>query len=196
VLATVPDVPAVVVCTPGAEPVAPGGYAAALLLDAAVSTAGVSLRTGEDALRRWLAAAALVRPSSEGGVVVLVGDAEERATQALVRWDPTGYASRELGERVELALPPAVRMAAVTGPRDAVDILLARLDLPDAEVLGPVPVGEAEDGALEPDVRAIVRVPRPRGAALARALAASLAVRSARREGGSVRVVLDPTELG
>ncbi|WP_456824790.1 primosomal protein N' [Cellulomonas sp. P5_E12] len=196
VLATVPDVPAVVVSTPGAEPVAPGGYAAALLLDAAVSTAGVSLRTGEDALRRWLAAAALVRPSSEGGVVVLVGDAEERATQALVRWDPAGYASRELAERVELALPPSVRMAAVTGPRDAVDTLLARLDLPDAEVLGPVPVREAEAGALEPDVRAIVRVPRSRGAALAKAVAASLAVRSARREGGSVRVVLDPTELG
>jgi primosomal protein N' (replication factor Y) len=181
----------VVVCTPGAEPVAPGGYAAALLLDAAVSTAGVSLRTGEDALRRWLAAAALVR---QEGVVVLVGDAEERATQALVRWDPAGYASRELGERVELALPPAVRMAAVTGPRDAVDTLLARLDLADAEILGPVPIPGAE--ALDPDVRAIVRVPRTRGAALARALAASLAVRSARREGGSVRVVLDPTELG
>ncbi|MBO3102680.1 primosomal protein N' [Cellulomonas fengjieae] len=196
VLATVPDVPAVVVATPGAEPVAPGGYAAALLLDAAVSTAGTSLRTGEDALRRWLTAAALVRPASEGGTVVLVGDAEERATQALVRWDPAGYASRELAERVELALPPTVRMAAVTGPRDAVDTLLGRLDLPDAEVLGPVPTGEAEKGALEPDVRALVRVSRASGAALARALASSLAVRSARREGGSVRVQLDPTELG
>lgn len=196
VLAAVTDVPAVVVATPGAEPVAPGGYAAALLLDAAVSTAGASLRTGEDALRRWLAAAALVRPASEGGVVVLVGDAEERATQALVRWDPSGYASRELAERAELALPPAVRMAAVTGPRDAVDTVLSRLELAGAEILGPVPVGEPEAGALEPDVRAIVRVPRPQGAALARGLAASLAVRSARREGGAVRVQLDPTELG
>jgi primosomal protein N' (replication factor Y) len=196
VLASVADVPSVVVSTPGAEPVAPGGYAAALLLDAAVSTAGTSLRTGEDALRRWLAAAALVRPASQGGTVVLVGDAEERATQALVRWDPAGYASRELGERVELALPPAVRMAAATGPRDAVDTLLARLDLEDAEVLGPVPAGEAEQGALEAEVRALVRVPRASGAALARALAASLAVRSARREGGSVRVQLDPAELG
>lgn len=196
VLASVTDVPAVVVSTPGAEPVAPGGYAAALLLDAAVSTAGASLRTGEDALRRWLTAAALVRSATDGGVVVLVGDAEERATQALVRWDPSGYASRELAERAELALPPAVRMAAVTGPRDAVDTLLARLDVPDAEILGPVPAGEPEAGALEPDVRAIVRVPRAHGASLARALASSLAVRSARREGGSVRVQLDPTELG
>ncbi|WP_456788515.1 primosomal protein N' [Cellulomonas sp. P5_C5] len=195
VLASVPDVPAVVVATPGAEPVAPGGYAAALLLDAAVSTAGASLRTGEDALRRWLTAAALVRPASAGGTVVLVGDAEERVTQALVRWDPSGYASRELAERVELALPPAVRIASVTGPRDAVDILLSRLDLADAEILGPVPADGAEQDALEPAVRALVRVPRTAGAALARALSASLAVRSARREGGTVRVQMDPAEL-
>lgn len=193
VLASVPDVPAVVVSTPGAEPVAPGGYTAALLLDAAVSTAGAGLRTGEDALRRWLTAAALVRA---GGTVVLVGDAEERATQALVRWDPAGYASRELAERVELALPPAVRIASVTGPRDAVDTLVSRLDLADAEILGPVPVDSADHDALEPAVRALVRVPRTGGAALARALSASLAVRSARREGGTVRVQLDPEELG
>lgn len=196
VLATVTDVPAVVVATPGAEPVAPGGYAAALLLDAAVSTAGASLRTGEDALRRWLTAAALVRPASAGGTVVLVGDAEERVTQALVRWDPSGYASRELAERVELALPPAVRMASVSGPRDAVDTVLSRLGLADAEILGPVPVDAAAQDVLEPGVRALVRVPRTGGAALARALSASLSVRSARREGGTVRVQLDPAELG
>ena len=162
VLATVPDVPAVVVSTPGAEPVAPGGYAAALLLDASVSTAGAALRTGEDALRRWLTAAALVRPASEGGVVLLVGDAEERATQALVRWDPAGYASRELAERAELALPPAVRIASVTGPRDAVDTLVVALDVPELEVLGPVPV-ETRTDALEHEVRALVRVPRAPG---------------------------------
>ncbi|WP_426595937.1 primosomal protein N' [Cellulomonas sp. McL0617] len=195
VLASVPDVPAVVVSTPGAEPVAPGGYAAALLLDASVSTAGAALRTGEDALRRWLAAAALVRPATDGGVVLLVGDAEERATQALVRWDPAGYASRELGERAALALPPIVRIASVTGPRDAVDTLVGRLDVPQLEVLGPVPV-DSRTEALEQEVRALVRVPRTQGAALARSLAASQAVRSARREGGTVRVQLDPADLG
>ncbi len=195
VLASIPDGPAVVVSTPGAEPVAPGGYAAALLLDAAVSTAGAALRTGEDALRRWLTAAALVRPATDGGVVLLVGDAEERATQALVRWDPAGYASRELAERTELDLPPAVRIASVTGPRDAVDTLVGRLDVAGLEVLGPVPVDTPSE-SLEPEVRALVRVPRNQGAVLARALAASQAVRSARREGGTVRVQLDPADLG
>ncbi|WP_448629415.1 primosomal protein N' [Cellulomonas soli] len=199
VLASVPDSPALVVSTPGAEPVAPGGYAAAVLLDAAVATAGTSLRAGEDALRRWLTAAALVRPLGEGGQVVLVGDAAPRPTQALVRWDPVGFAARELAERVELGLPPAVRTVSVRGPRDAVSAVLARLVLPEgADVLGPVVV--ADDGSrslaqgLEPDVQALVRAPRGVGAAVARTVAASLAVRSAHREGGAVRVQVDPPE--
>lgn len=196
VLAEVPDTPALVVATPGAEPVAPGGYAAAVILDAAVSTAGSALGTLPDALRRWLAVAALVRPSSAGGSVLLVGDAEERATQAFVRWDPAGLASRELAERAELGLPPAVRMAAVVGPRDAVGALVARVE--GAEVLGPIPVpgAPAAGPALESDVRALLRVPRSEGVTLARRLAASAAIRSARREGGTVRVQLDPADLG
>jgi primosomal protein N' (replication factor Y) len=87
-------------------------------------------------------------------------------------------------------------MASVTGPRDAVDTLLSRLDVADAEILGPVPVDVTEQGALVPGVRALVRVPRSGGASLARALSASLGVRSARREGGTVRVQMDPAELG
>ena len=194
VLATVPDTPALVVATPGAEPVVAAGYAAAVLLDAGVATSGASLRAGEDALRRWLAAAALVRPADAGGQVVVVGDGEERVTQALVRWDPAGYAARELDERAELGLPPAVRVATVTGPREAVAAVVARVQ--DVEVLGPVPVaGPPRRGELVPDVRAVLRVPRARGAALAAGLRASLAVRSARREGGNVRVQLDPADL-
>ena len=64
--------PRLVVSTPGAEPVAPGGYAAALLLDAWALLERPSLTAGEESLRRWLAAAALVRPpSADGGRVVL-----------------------------------------------------------------------------------------------------------------------------
>ena len=39
---------------------------------------------------------------------------------ALLRWDPAGYAQRELALRQELQLPPAVRIASVTGGRTAV----------------------------------------------------------------------------
>ena len=197
VLAEVPDRPALVVATPGAEPYAPSGYAAAVLLDAAVASAGDRLGAEVDALRRWLAAAALVRPTGDGGQVLLVGDGAARPTQALVRWDPAGLAERELDERTELQLPPAVRVAALTGTRDAVAAVVARVEVPALEVLGPVPqpVDGQRGPALEPEVRALLRVPPAEGATLARALAASLAIRSARREGGTVRAQVDPADL-
>lgn len=203
VLAEVPDRPALVVSTIGAEPVAPGGYAAAILLDAAVTTGSTSLRATEDALRTWLAAAALVRSARDGGVVLLVGDGAERPTQALVRWDPVGLAERELAERTEVRLPPVVRVAELTGTREVVAAVLSRVELPPgSDVLGPVPLPEplahgatAVQESLDPPVRTLVRVPVAHGRALARSLAASLAVRSARREGGSVRVRLDPEEM-
>jgi len=197
VLADVPDRPALVVATPGAEPHAPSGYAAAVLLDAAVASAGERLGAEVDALRRWLAAAALVRPAGDGGQVLLVGDGAPRPTQALVRWDPAGLAARELDERAELRLPPAVRVAALTGTRDAVAAVVARVDVPVLEVLGPVPqpLDERRGAALEPEVRTLLRVPPTDGAGLARAVAASLAIRSARREGGTVRVQVDPADL-
>ena len=192
--------PALVVATPGAEPVADGGYAVALLLDAAVSTAGTGLATATEALHRWLAAGALVHPSRAGGQVLLVGDAAPAPTNALVRYDPGGFADRELAERRELALPPSVRVAAVTGDRGAVDAVVGRVALAGPEtVLGPVDLPDGADprrgGTLEPQVRTVLRVPLAQGGELAAQLHASLAVRSARREGGSVRVQIDPKEM-
>ncbi len=84
ILDGVPDAPALVVSTPGAEPVAEGGYAAALLLDGWAMLGRPDLRAGEEALRRWLAASALVRGQEEGGTVVVVAEPTERAVQALV----------------------------------------------------------------------------------------------------------------
>ena len=198
VLPRVPDQPALVIATPGAEPLAgPGpGYAAALLLDGWALLGRPSLRAGEEALRRWLAAAALVRPD---GTVLVHADQSLAVTQALIRWDPVTFAERELAERAELGFPPAVRMAAVTGEAAAVASLLAGTD-PAFEVLGPVPVEpvgreQAPETAADDQVRALVRASRARGAELARALAAAQAGRSARKEGGGVRVQLDPAEL-
>lgn len=194
VLADVPDRPALVVATPGAEPHVAGGYVAAVLLDAAVASVAHRLGGEVDALRRWLGAAALVRAD---GQVLLVGDGAHRPTQALVRWDPAGLAERELDERAELRLPPAVRVVALTGTREAVAAVVQRVDVQVLEVLGPVPVPVEEGGgdALDADVRTLLRVPVSGGAALARAVAASVAIRSARREGGTVRVQVDPADL-
>src|SRR5262249_6018942 len=82
VVASVPAGPALVVATPGAEPVAEGGYAAVVLLDTWLALARPDLRTEEEALRRWLGAAGLV---AHGAPVVAVGDPGLPVLQALVR---------------------------------------------------------------------------------------------------------------
>ncbi|HVF20330.1 MAG TPA: primosome assembly protein PriA, partial [Mycobacteriales bacterium] len=186
IIATVDASPALVVATPGAEPPAAGGYGAVLLLDGGAMLARADLRTAEEALRRWVAAAVLARPAAEGGRVVLMADASLAPVQALVRWDPAGFARREYAERAELGLPPAVRMASLDGAAGDIAALLdAAAPLPDgADVLGPVPHADVE--------RMLVRVPRAAGALLAERLHAGLGVLSARKAAGGVRVELDP----
>jgi primosomal protein N' (replication factor Y) len=202
VLDTVPAGPSLVISTPGAEPVADGGYGAALLLDGWALLQRADLRAGEEAVRRWLNAAALVRPAGDGGRVVVLGDSSLRAVQALVRWDPVGHAERELAERVALGFPPAVTIAEVLGDVDAVDELIAATAMPpDVQVLGPVPVTTDRapvDGAVPArpaEVRALIRVPRSAGADLALALHDAQGVRSARKA-SVVRVRIDPVDLG
>ncbi|GAA2146136.1 primosomal protein N' [Actinomadura napierensis] len=184
---------ALVVATPGAEPPAEDGYTAALLLDGWVLLGRPDLRAGEETLRRWMNAASLVRAE---GPVVVAAEGTLPAVQALVRWDPVTYAERELAERREAGFPPAARMASLTATPAAIRELLEDARLPDgAEVLGPVPVPR-QPGAEGPEKeRALVRVPRAAGQALARALKEAQGVRSARKAAETVRVQIDPLEL-
>ncbi|GAA1830889.1 primosomal protein N' [Pseudonocardia ailaonensis] len=201
VLASVPSAAGIVVATPGAEPPAEGGYGAALLLDGWAMLSRADLRVMEEALRRWLAASALVRPHSEGGRVIVVADSAIPVVQALVRWDPAGFAAEELAARAEVGFPPAVRMAAVEGSpgavADVVDAVLAAE--PRIEVLGPVEIDPPDEpGATTHEVRerALVRVPRTQGRVLAKHLAVAQATRSSRKAPDPVRVRLDPSEVG
>ncbi|MGN6793428.1 MAG: primosomal protein N' [Streptosporangiaceae bacterium] len=198
VLTAIPDIPAIVIATPGAEPRAAGGYAAAILLDGWALLARPSLRAAEEALRRWMNAAALVRPGPAGGKVVLLAEPDLPPAQALIRWDPATHAERELAERAELRFPPAVRMAALTGADDDVRELLGAVTLPPrSDVLGPVPAGRQAPAAAQADavVRYLIRAPSAEGTALAVALRAGLARRSAAKSPGQMRLQLDPGEL-
>jgi primosomal protein N' (replication factor Y) len=202
VVAAVPAAPAVVVATPGAEPVAAGGYGAALLLDAWALLGRQDLRAAEDALRRWMAAAALLRDRGQGGVVAVVAESTVPTVQSLIRWDPVGHADADLDSRAEVGLPPAVHMAAIDGAPHAVRALLDTAELPDgAELLGPV---ELPSGARRPPgtpaespvSRMLVRVPRDGGLSLAAALRRAAGVLSARHEQQPVRVQIDPLHIG
>jgi primosomal protein N' (replication factor Y) len=122
---------------------------------------------------------------------MLVGEPGHRSVQALIRWDPAGFAARELADRASASLPPAARLVELVGPSAAVAELVAGTDLPEsADVLGPVPM------STDDAVRVLLRAPLTDGAALTGAVRAASGVRSARRRPGSVRVRVDPVDLG
>jgi primosomal protein N' (replication factor Y) len=205
----VPEVaagPALVVATPGAEPQASGGYGAALLLDTWALLGRQDLRAAEDALWRWLTAAALVRARGDGGVVMIVAESSLPTVQSLIRWDPVGHAEAEVAARAEVGLPPSVHMAAVDGTAGAVTALLDEVRLSDqealrADLLGPVdlPAGvrrPAGTPAGVPVTRMLVRVPRQQGLALTAALRRGISVLSARQTHEPARVQIDPLHIG
>jgi primosomal protein N' (replication factor Y) len=189
-LAVVDAEPALVLATPGAAPPARGGYAAAVLLDTELMLARADLRAGEEALRRWLAIAALVRPASAGGTVIAVADPALREVQALLRLDPVGYAERELADRGSAGFPPAVKLVTIEGPPDAVTAAAAALGpVPSTQVLGPFDLPGAD-----PLMRLTLRCPLSGGPALLGALRTLLSVRAAKKE-PPVRVRVDPQVL-
>jgi primosomal protein N' (replication factor Y) len=159
--------PALVVATRGAEPLAAGGYRAVILLDGDRMLMAEDLRIGESCLRWWSNAAALAAP---GAPVHLVGVGGEIA-RALATWTQAAYARAELADRAPLRMPPTVRVAAVEGPRRAVDAALAELrqavpELDAEAVLGPLAHGES--------VRALVRFDYGLGGRVTESLRASV----------------------
>lgn len=174
--------PALVVATPGAEPVAASGYEALILLDAA--WVGTGLGAGEAQVRRWFHAASLVRPRAK---VMVTAPISAAAVQSLVRWDPVWFAMRELDERRATGLPPASRVAALEGDLAAVRDVESSLSV-EHRVLGPVEVS--------PDrVRLLVLVDRAAGTRLSDELVRISVRRSAEKTAAKVQVHLDPREL-
>ncbi|WP_285246155.1 primosomal protein N' [Pseudarthrobacter sp. efr-133-R2A-89] len=203
VKATVGEAKALVVATVGAEPVAAGGYAAALLLDGDSLLRRETLRAGEDTVRRWLNAAALVRPAPDGGLVVVTAT-DTAATGALLRWDPASYAQRELALRMELQLPPAVRIASVTGPRPAVEHFTAAVEagLGSAGITvrsaGPAPLvltAPPSGRRSAEDVRTLLFFPYGQAAAVVRVLRATRAAAAAKRTVEPVQLRLDGVDV-
>lgn len=182
---------AIVVATAGAEPMVEGGYAAAILLDTDLTLARADLRAPEEAARRWFNLCALVAPAERDGVVLAVGEADETALQALVRCDPAGFAARELTDRRDAGLPPAVKAVQLLGDVDAVTAFLDNDPFAGAEILGPSPVSDNP----EPRAKALLRTSLDLGPALVRAVKAATAIRSARKEPGRLSIQVDPMTL-
>ena len=196
VLDQVPSTPALVVATPGAEPRADGGYAAAVLLDTGLMLLRADLRASEEALRRWLNVTALVRPGEQGGTVIAVGDTGSRPLQALVRTDPAGFADRELAERSEARFPPAVKLITVDGRPESLADFTGLVEPPEpTEILGPVELGPNATGDVMIN-RLTLRSPLTVGNRLTAAVKAVSTTRSAKKAEGALRIQVDPVEIG
>ncbi|MEZ5113598.1 MAG: hypothetical protein R2693_09095 [Nocardioidaceae bacterium] len=176
----------IVVATIGAEPVAKGGYAGVLVMDTWITLARSDLRATEEAARRWANAIALV---AKGGKALLVGDSAQPAVQALIRWDLSGLAQRELSERQAAHLPPASRLAVLRGDPGEVEAALRDLELPQGtEILGPAP-------SVDDQVQYVLRSPRVVAAELSARLAQMQSTRSVHKR-PHIRVQIDPHDLG
>ncbi len=140
--ASVPERPALVVATRGAEPVAAGGYRAALLLDGEAMLQRASLGALEDTLQGWEWALSLLAP----GAVAYLTDLEGKVAQSFASGGVEVLLERELQQRVELRMPPTIRLASVTGPRAEVEAVVSSLTGPGSsaalkgqiDALGPI----------------------------------------------------------
>jgi primosomal protein N' (replication factor Y) (superfamily II helicase) len=176
---------AVVVATRGAEPIADGGYHAALLLDGQSMLSRENLGALEDTLRMWEHAVSLVRPDGK----VFMTEVEGQPALALASGRYLPLLVEELAQREALRLPPAVRIASVSGPAPAVAEIRRHVEVADwgVDVLGPVPL---DDGL----VRSIVRFPYSQGDRVVGALRAAHLrhIQSqARGRADRVRIVVD-----
>ncbi|OTA26988.1 hypothetical protein B9G54_02870 [Alloscardovia macacae] len=164
----IPNKPAVVIATPGAEPVvrAAGGdaagrangssqhagYQTVAIIDAWTSLYGSALDQRIDTLTSWAEAGALCVPRREGGQVLILGEAERSVAQSLLLQDTRVLARKELSDARETGLPPVVSAALVWGEKNSVLQAVSAVEAdfgglpaiqtPDGElpsVLGPVP---------------------------------------------------------
>lgn len=176
--------PALVVATRGAEPIASGGYRAVLLLDGDKMLQRSSLSALEETLRGWEWAASLAAP----GAAVYVTDVEGPVVHAFVAGAHHDLMRRELSERRALRLPPALRVASVTGPPAVVTDVMGSMEknFSDLRCLGPVRI----DGER---VRGLILFPYAVGTDVAKSLRAEVIERALTKTPASrrLRVVLD-----
>ena len=182
VIANVDGHSRIVVATQGAEPYAKNGFAAVVILD--MASHSISLTASESLARRGFSAAVRARV---GAPVVLTGHPGTRENQALARWDSPWFAERELVDRAQAHLAPAVRVALLIGDRDAVmDVASSAQEKVEARLLGPIE-GDAS--------QVFLMVRRSQGRALTEVLTHIMRTRSADPKSSFVRIQIDPRDF-
>lgn len=193
ILESITNEPALVICTPGAEPIVEDGfYSAAVILDAELTLRRIDLRAEEEAFRRWNYVVSLVAP--EDGRVVVVADEGKPLMQSLIRHDSIGFAQRELDLRASANMPPAQGLIEI---RCDEGLWLAELENvklpPQARVLGPVKTHESNPAI--PNERVLITYPRSIAPEVAKEIRTVIARRTASKAKGKFHAKVDPITL-
>lgn len=128
----------------------------------------------------------LARAPRDGGSVLIVGESTHPAVRAMVRADLAGYIERELADRSDAGLVPAVKLAHRRRRRRGASSSTTTTGR-GSSCSGPTEVG--------PEVgRAAAHAARRR-ARLTRRVKHAAAIRSARKERGLLSITVDPETL-
>jgi primosomal protein N' (replication factor Y) len=131
---TVGNEPALVISTPGVEPIAESGYAAVVILQIDRFLSSSATNGVERAYSNFFSAAALVRDS---GVIALVLDDGTPIVSALTTWNPATISKREIEHRISLQLPPIT--SAVLVMADSAELVRLKSALDSAKQKGRAP---------------------------------------------------------
>ena len=194
-----------IIATPGSEPAASGGYAAALILDARYLM-GSGLGAETQFIRRCTRVIVRVQP---GGHVMIAGGADPGIVTALQTWQLGRYSYGLLKDRTSLALPPIDRWFGITGAprdirrflalvrmgqgpasgRDEIDLLASGVQelIGGVELLGPTPA--SRDG----EITMYVRTQRQDATKLAIRLRRTYRSYSASGVGQPLKIEADPS---
>lgn len=199
VIDVVESKPMLVIATPGAEPQATGGYELAIILDAHRFTDTPLLNAGVGALHAWISVASLTTKE-----VFILGSPLQAPAQAAVRWDPAGYAQRELTEWQSLGFPPLFTVITITGEKSDVVSFRNLLSLgPQVEVFGPVPISGKLNAPQTDELgiavythssRLLLRTPVKHHTELTEAVRTAMRVKSAKRDGHPLKVQVNAVE--
>lgn len=120
--------PALIISTPGVEPIAESGYAAVVMLQVDRFLSSSSSNGVERAYSNFFAASALI---SDTGVIALVHDDGAPIISALTTWNPATISKREIDQRISLQLPPI--SGAVLVLADSAELVRLKVALESAQ---------------------------------------------------------------
>jgi primosomal protein N' (replication factor Y) len=120
--------PAIVISTPGVEPIAETGYSAVVILQVDRFLSSSASNGVERAYSNFFAASALV---SQSGLIALVHEDGALITSALTTWNPATISKREIEQRIQLQLPPIV--GAVLVSADSAELVRLKSALNNAK---------------------------------------------------------------